>query len=150
LHKQRGIVMVKKRSARRVGGKTNDSQASSHDGTSFHDVRGKRRKTRADEMRFSMEVVARFFHGEVFTDFAERGSRRNFDMRGPLRRDSQAGASKRRDRHDSDPIKIDFSIDDPSQPPQRRETAGCSIAQSTGGNSSKLSGANGIRKSPWA
>jgi hypothetical protein len=79
LHKQRGIVMVKKRSARRVGGKTNESRASSHDGTSFHDVRGKCRKTRADEMRFSMEVVARFFHGEVFTDFAERGSRRNFE-----------------------------------------------------------------------
>jgi hypothetical protein len=54
---------------------------------------------------------------------------------GPLRRDSQAGTSRRLDRHDSGSmiarVKLGKRNDDhPPQSPRRRETAGCSNARS--------------------
>lgn len=139
---------VKKRSARRVGGKTNESRASSHDGTSLHVMRGEHRKMQADEMHFSTEVVARSFHDEVFTDIVERGSRRSFEHAWATakRFASRRSEVARQARHGIDRRKK--IRDDPSKPPRRRETARCSVAQSTGGNSSRLGGANGIRKSP--
>jgi len=53
---------------------------------------------------------------------------------GPLRRDPQAGTSRRLDRHDSGSmiarVKLGKKNDHPPQSPRRRETAGCSNARS--------------------
>jgi hypothetical protein len=51
-------------------------------------------------------------------------------MCGPLRRDPQAGTSKRLDRHDSGSMIAKKLSDHPPQSPRRRETAGCSNARS--------------------
>jgi len=63
-------------------------------------ARGKRRKTEADEIHLSMEVVPvrRTARSSRTASHSELGAT---SMCGPLRRDPQAGASRRRDRHDS-------------------------------------------------
>jgi hypothetical protein len=63
-------------------------------------ARGKRRKTEADEMHLSMEVVpdCKAAWSSRIMSTSELGAA---SMCGPLRRDPQAGTSRRLDRHDS-------------------------------------------------
>jgi hypothetical protein len=63
-------------------------------------ARGKRRKTEADEMYLSMEVVpdCKAAWSSRIMSTSELGAA---SMCGPLRRDPQAGTSRRLDRHDS-------------------------------------------------
>jgi hypothetical protein len=63
-------------------------------------ARGKRRKTEAEEMYLSMEVVPdrRAMRSSRIASCSALGAT---SMCGPLRRDPQAGTSRRRDRHDS-------------------------------------------------
>jgi hypothetical protein len=63
-------------------------------------ARGKRRKTEADEMHLSMEVVPDRITARS-SRTASRSALGASVVCGPLRRDSQAGTSQEHDRHDS-------------------------------------------------
>jgi len=128
-------------------------------GTKSNVVRGGCRKTSAEEMDLSMEGAP-----DRAVVRSSRVSLRNglgvVRVCGPMRRDSQAGTSARRDR------RVTGSVDDgrrgrkrlyvrakkqtprvdPPKPPRCRENTGCSIAHPTGGNSSRVGGEHGIRK----
>jgi hypothetical protein len=128
--------------------------------TWFHVVRGRRRKASVEEMSLSMEVAP---------DRAAVGSSRTLlqsdlgaaRMCGPLRRDSQAGASVggstgatlgrsttagvEEQRHHGRAKSKRQSVDSP-EPLRRRETAGCSIVRPTGGNSFRAGGVGGTER----
>jgi hypothetical protein len=85
-------------------------------------ARGNRRKTGAEEMYLSMDVVPDRRTARS-SRTASRSALGAIEMCGPLRRDSQAGTSRGRDRHESGSM---IHEDHPPQSPRRRETAGCS------------------------
>jgi hypothetical protein len=129
-------------------------------GTKLHVVRDKRRKTSVEEMFLSMEVVpdraaAGPSRARLWNDL---GAARTC---GPLRRDSQASMSGRLDGHDTGSVdgerggritppcsrrEANANTFDPPEPLRRRETAGCSIARPTGGNSSRAGGVGGAER----
>lgn len=105
-------------------------------------ARGKRRKTEAEEMYLSMEVVPdrRTARSSRIASHSALGAT---SVCGPLRRDPQAGTSRRRDRHDSG--SMNGSKNETRHPPQslwRRETAGCSNIHL------RVSGGRGTEKTP--